>query len=338
MILVTGPTGLLGSRLLFDLAAAGKKVRALKRTNSKMGNVDHYFKDHPDLYSNIDWVTGDVTDIFSLKDAFAGIAEVYHCAGRVSFQPSDKLRMQHVNIEGTTNVVNFALEFGIKKLCHVSSVAALGRNGSGEVINENVSWKNSPHNSSYAISKYGAEREVWRGIAEGLSAVIVNPGIIVGPGNMKTDSSMIFGQVLKGLKFYTHGINGFVAVADVSKIMIALTESEIQSERYIVVSESKPFRDVFNIIADNFLKKRPNIYAGPLLSSMAWRINHLKYLLTGSKPVITKETASSAAGKYFYDNSKIRNALHYEFIPVADSVKQTAIALLKKYPQLLSEN
>jgi dihydroflavonol-4-reductase len=324
MILVTGATGLLGSRLLFDLAKAGAKVRALKRSSSDMRNVNRYFDNDPQLFSNIEWAEGDVTDLFSLADALKGIEKVYHCAARVSFHPSERPDMHNVNICGTANLVNLSLESGVKKICHVSSVAALGRTGSEEIINENAGWKTSSHNSSYAVSKYGAEREVWRGIAEGLDAVIVNPGVIIGPGNWKNDSSLLFGQVAKGLKFYTSGINGFVDVRDVSTAMIRLMEATIKNERFVVVSESIPFRDVFDTMADEITRKRAGIYAGPLLSSVAWRLEHMRYMLTGSKPVITRETARSASGKYYYDNSKIKSALNFDFIPVKKSIKDTA--------------
>src|SRR5688572_28714490 len=330
MILITGATGLLGSRLLFDLVSKGHHVRALRRTTSKMNCVDHYFGQRPELLDLVEWVPGDISDIFSLEAAMSGVTQVYHSAAKVSFHPADRDHMHHININGTANVVNMCLKTGVRKLCFVSSVAALGRTGMDEVIDETAIWKTSVMNSSYGVSKYGAEREVWRGIAEGLDAVIVNPGVIIGPGNWKTDSSMLFRQVAKGLKFYTSGVTGFVAVNDVSHAMITLMESAVVNERFVLVAENRPFRDVMNRIADKIGKPRANVYAGPLLSGIAWRVEFLKYLLTGSKPVITRETARSANGRHFYSSEKIRKNFGFNFEPVDVAIDQAAAIFLKK--------
>ncbi|HMT29414.1 MAG TPA: NAD-dependent epimerase/dehydratase family protein [Bacteroidia bacterium] len=329
MILVTGATGMLGSRLIYDLVLKGYKVRAMRRTDSQLNRVNRYFSAHPELFNSVEWVNGDITDIFSLEDALAGVDTVYRCAARVSFLPSENASMQLSNINGTANVVNLCLEKGIRKLCYVSSIAALGRSGLANMINEDSAWKTSKYNSAYAISKYGGEREVWRGIAEGLDAVIVNPGVIIGAGDWKTDSSMLFRQVKKGLMFYTHGENGFVDVRDVSRIMIQLTESDIVNERFILVSENKTFRGVFDRIADRIGVRRASIYAGPLITSLAWRFEYLKYKLTGSKPVITRETARSARGKNTYDNSKIKKLLGVEFIDINTSIDDASAEFLK---------
>ncbi len=331
MILLTGATGLLGSRLLFDLVSKGYKVRALRRENSRMNCVDHYFAGQPELMKNVEWAIGDVTDIFSLEAALENVDTVYHCAGKVSFLPSDRNQMHHVNVQGTANVVNLCLEKGIRKLCYASSVAALGRTGSDNLIDENTSWKTSKYNSFYAVSKYGAEREVWRGIAEGLNAVMVNPGIIIGPGNWESDSSSIFNRVFKGLMFYTEGESGFVDVRDVSKAMINLMESDVSDERFILVSQNLPFRTVFDQIADAFSKKRASIYAGPLLTAFAWRSEAIKSWISGQKPVITRETARSATGKNKYENAKIKKVMDFQFIPVEEAIKVTAEEFLKDH-------
>lgn len=330
MILVTGATGLLGSRLVFDLTSGGKKVRALFRNEASKAHLSRYFKGYPELLQKIEFFRGDITDIFSLQEALAGVEEIYHCAGKVSFQPSDKEKMHHINISGTANIVNAALDAGIRKFCHVSSIAAIGRNGSSAMINEDNSWKTSVHNSEYAISKYGAEREVWRGIAEGLNAVIVNPGVIIGPGDWRTDSSMLFGQVQRGLRFYTEGMNGFVDVRDVSTSMIQLMNSGRTGERYILVAENKPFREVFDCIADQLHKPRPSIKAGPLLTSLAWRAEWIKSKLFGTKPVITRETARSASGVNRYDNSRIIAATGIQFIGIEKAIADAAAYFNKK--------
>jgi len=325
MILVTGGTGILGSRLLFDLVSKGIDVRCLSR-NNKHSIVEKTFRNNaPDNYDSllkkIEWVKGDVTDVISLEDAMQGISKVYHCAGFVSFYPSDYKMMMKINVEGTENTVNLSLEKGIEKLVHVSSIAAIGRLKQNETINEETHWKISSANTGYAISKYGAEREVWRGIEEGLNAVIVNPAVIIGPGDWNTNTPAMFNLVWKGLNFYTEGITAFVDARDVSKAMINLMESNIKNERYILASENISFKEFFDSIADNFHKHHAKIKIGTTLAAIAWRMLALKGFLINSRPMITKETAIASISRYYYSNDKIKKVIGLEFIPLKKSIE-----------------
>lgn len=334
MILVTGGTGILGSRLLFDLVSRGKKVRAIHRSDN-FSITEKTFKtnapnDYEVLLKNIEWVKADITDIISLEDAFDNVTHIYHCAAIVSFYPADYKMMMKINVEGTENMVNLALEKGIKKFCHVSSIAAIGRSKEGETIAENSHWKTSPANSGYAISKYGAEREVWRGVHEGLNAVIVNPGVILGPGDWNTNTPSMFNTVWKGLKVYTEGVNGFVDVRDVSKAMINLMESDIINERYILVSENVSFKQFFEYIADVFHKPHATFKVNKTLASIGWRILKVTGFLTNKRPFITKETAIAATSKYYYSNEKIKKALNMEFIPIKKTVEDIAAIFLEE--------
>lgn len=321
MILVTGGTGLLGSQLVFDLITSGKEVKTLIRKNSSTSLLEKKFKNHAALFSQLNFIEGDVLDIFSLDAALENVTHVYHCAATVSFIPSEKDLMQKVNVEGTANLMNACLEKKIEKFCHVSSVAALGRAEENSFINEDAVWENSGNNSNYAISKYGAEREVWRGVAEGLNAVIINPTIIIGEGNYMTDSSAIISRVYNGLSFYTEGINGFVDVRDVSACMIKLMESEIKNERFVICSENKSYKEFLKAVAKSVDKKPPGIKASAWLSAVAWRTETVKTFFTNQKPLITKETAHTAQKKYFYSNEKIKKTIEINFIPVDESLK-----------------
>jgi len=334
MILVTGGTGLVGSHLLFDLIRSGQNVRALKRENSSVELVKKVFSiystDADMLMEKIEWVTGDVTDIYSLYEAMQDIEKVYHAAAVVSFHASDYNEMMKINIDGTANIVNACLYKKVKKLCFVSSIATLGRKDGEELIDEETHWKNSNTNSAYSISKYGAEREVWRGIAEGLPAVIVNPSVIIGPGEWKKGSSQLFQQVWKGLRYYTHGMNGYVDVRDVVKSMIHLMESEIENSRFIVSSENLDYLDLFSMIADGLAKKKPSVKANAFLSQIAWRAELLRAKLTGKKPLITKETAWTAFQRYQYSTEKIKKAIGIEFIPMKQSIQENSKQFLKE--------
>lgn len=341
MILVTGGTGLLGSRLIYDLVRSGEGVRAIKRPTSNLTTIENIFNyyspSEKNLIENIEWVEGDVTDMFSLLEAMQGVSEVYHCAAMVSFNPKARDKMMKVNIEGTANIVNACLEKGIEKLCYASSVAAIGNpvhllhtsHREGE-ITENTPWVASPKNSNYTISKYASEQEVWRGIEEGLNAVIVNPSIIIGPGNWRKSSANIFPRVWKGLKYYTTGINGFVDVRDVSKAMISLMNNEIKSERFIITSENLPFKKVFERIAEFLGKEKAHKKINPLLIEILWRTEKIRSWITGSKPFITKEIAREASLQHFYSNKKIKQAIGLEFIPIDQSIEHTAEFFLKE--------
>lgn len=323
-ILITGGTGLLGSQLVFDLVMSAEKVRVLKRTTSSTALLKKKFKQQPHLYNEIEFVDGDVLDIFSLEDALDGISHVYHCAAMVSFLANDNNLMQQINADGTANVVNACLHKGIKKLCHVSSVAALGRTEKGDVIDENAVWENSNYNTNYAISKYNAEREAWRGIAEGLNTVMVNPTVIIGEGNFKTDSSVLFANVYKGLKFYSEGVNGFVDVRDVSRCMIELMNRDISNERFVISGDNKSYKEVLFTIADKLQVKRPSIKVNAMLAEVAWRTEMLKSFFTGSKPMVTKETARTALNRHYYSSEKIKKALGIDFISLGASIKHWA--------------
>jgi len=328
MIFVTGGTGFLGSYLLSDLIKAGKKVRALRRENNPLIPTELSGDSAPilpkDTQDKIEWIEGDVLDVFSLMEAMKGVEQVYHCAGIVSFAPGMRKVMNKVNIEGTANVVNIALESGIKKLVHVSSINAIGRTPKKEMITETTKWENDKLNTNYAISKFLSERELWRAMAEGLKAVIVNPSVILGAGNWNQGTAKLFTHVWNGLKYYPVGKNGFVDVRDVAKAMIGLMESDIQNERFIISSQNLTYQQVLCTIADCLNKKRPSIKVTPLLSNFAWRAAAIKSWLTRSDPFITKEEAMMSSNHFEYNNKKIRDAINIHFTPLQTTIKQTA--------------
>ena len=335
MILVTGGTGLVGSHLLYQICKSETKVRAIKRAQSNTSLVrqifSYYTKKADLLFKKIEWVNADLLNIPELELAFQGVTKVYHCASWISFNPKHKNKMMQNNIEGTTNIVNLCLALRIHKLCHVSSVASLGRPRDGSSTNENTPWLNSPENSYYALSKYHSEMEVWRGIEEGLNAVIICPAIILGPGKWEKGSSMIFKQVWKGLSFYTSGTNGFVDVRDVVNVMIQLMKSKIKSERFILCSESIPFKKTLNYISGALGKEKPHLKLGPFLSAVSWRIAKFVSIIRRKPPLITKETILAGNSVSIYENKKIKTAINYQFKSVEQSCKDFSMLFLKEY-------
>ena len=334
VILVTGGTGLVGSHLLFDLCKSGKKVRALKRSNSTIDNVKKvfaYYTDAPEqLFNTIEWVDADLTDIYSLIDAMENITDVYHCAAMVSFDPKQENEMMKINVDGTANMVNAALQKGIRKFGHVSSIATIGRPEHVDTLTEEFFWKLSPEHSNYSISKYGAEREVWRAVEEGLDVIIINPSLIIGAGNWQQSSSTLFTQAYKGLKYYTLGENGFVDVRDVAALLIALMESTVKNERYILNSENVSYKRFFDMAHQEFGKPATSITTGKIISNIAWRAEAFRSLITGNTPLITKETATSAHTISHYSNKKIKSVFpDYNFISIEQAIKDTCKLFLK---------
>jgi nucleoside-diphosphate-sugar epimerase len=321
MILVTGATGFLGSETAKQLVERGHIIRCTRRRTSKI----------PELLSTlneqIEWVEADLLDIFSLEEALDGVTQVYNCAAWVSLRQADKDQMIYTNVTGTANLVNLCRDLNIR-LVHVSSVAAVGDAKPGELTNENHHLDQATETDGYAISKLESEMEVWRGIAEGLDAVIVNPSIIIGVNAGTGGSGALFELVRKKLKFYTIGSGGFVDVEDVSKCMIALMNSKINGERYIISAENLDYKKLTTEIAQGFKVPPPARLAKPWMMELAWRFAAFAGAVTRSAPSIDKVSAKAASISKKFDNSKIKEAINFEFKLVSLSIKEICTKML----------
>lgn len=321
-ILITGGTGFLGSYIIKQLVEKNYAVRAIRRGNKLPTWISKEITD------KVEWVEGDILDVVALQDAMESVDTVIHSAAIVSFLRKDREQMYQVNVEGTANVVNMALEKNVSRLVHISSVAALGRTAGGGHVNEEKKWEESKVNTHYAKSKFKAELHVWRGVSEGLDAVILNPSTILGFGDWHSSSCAIFKQVYEGFNWYTPGINGFVDVEDVAKAVILCMESDISEQRFIINGDTWPFKKLQDTIADNFKKKRPGRKTTPFLLAIAWRLEKVKSLLTGKKPLLTKESARVAQSQTFFENDKILKALPgFSFTPLEETIENAC----KKY-------
>ena len=334
MILVTGGTGLVGSHLLLHLLENGEQsINAIYRNKKNILKTKSLFTNNnkSDLFSKINWIEADILDVPSLEIAFQNIEFVYHCAAKISFDPDDELSLRKVNIEGTANIVNFCIAKNIKKLCYVSSIAALGDLAQNEEeINEESEWNPEMIHSDYAISKFGAEMEVWRGHQEGLDVVIVNPGIILGSGFFNQGSGKLFSSVKKGLPFYTNGSTGYVAVEDVVKIMKLLMDFDIKNERFIIVAENKTYKEVIFKIADNINGTKPKIEAKSWMLSLAWKMDWLVSFIFRTERKLTRIAAKSLVNTEQYSNEKIKNQLNFNFIPIDECLVSVSKEFLKK--------
>jgi nucleoside-diphosphate-sugar epimerase len=325
MVLVTGGTGLVGAHLLLHLIENEENVRAIYRNAANIKKTKDLFLLYKkeSLFGKINWVQADIIDIPSLEIAFENIDYVYHCAALISFDPNDEAIIRKINIEGTANIVNFCIDKSIKKLCFVSSIAALGDLKEHEKsITEETEWNPEKAHSDYAISKFGAEMEIWRGKQEGINAVIVNPGVIIGPGFMEQGSGRLIKKIQNGMPFYTKGNTGFIAVTDVVKIMVDLVKRDAKNERFVLIAENISFRDFFNTIAAASKIKAPLIYLSPFIMEILWRIDWVFSTIFRTKRNIDSLTARASFCDTTYSNEKIKNTLGFEFKSINQYVNE----------------
>lgn len=328
MILVTGGTGFLGAYIIENLVRKGQQVRAIRRP----GRALPFFIEK-EVWDHVSWVEGDVLDVVSLQDAMEGVSSVIHAAAVVSFDSKDRKRMYQVNVEGTANVVNAAIDAGVQRLLHVSSVAALGRTTKKETVNEQKKWEDNKSNTHYALSKRQAEMHVWRGFAEGLEGVVINPSTILGYGDWHQSSCAIFRNAYREFPWYTGGMNGFVGVEDVAEAAVQLLMSDITQKKFIVNAENWPFRKLFDTIADGFHKKHPQREATPFMGEVAWRLEKLKSSVTHRKPLLTRETARIAHSQTSFDNAALLKALpNFNYTPLTQVIQYACT----KYEQALA--
>ncbi len=326
MILVTGGTGLVGSHLLYHLVLENDKIRAIYRKKATLEKVKKVFSFYTDnanvLFQKIEWVKADITSVPSMIPVFSGIKKVYHCAALISFKPEDYIEMRKVNIHGTAIIVNLSIDAKIEKLCFVSSIAAIGKPIDTSMITEENEWDNQADNYGYAITKNGAEMEVWRGSQEGIDVVVVNPGVILGSGFWQTGSGKIIDKVYKGFPFYTKGVTGFIGVKDVVKSMLFLMNSPIKNERFILVSENKSWKDVLFLIADAFSKKRPVLKVGSWLLGVLWRMNWVLSKTVRVPSFFTKHTAKNSQTISLYTTEKIKAQIPFQFQKIGKVVEE----------------
>ena len=323
MILVTGATGIVGTQILKQLVAQNQAVKALKRSNSDTSwttAINH----------KIHWIEADILDLLALDKAFEGVSRVIHCAAVISFDNRNDAHMQHVNIEGTKNVLDLAQKHNIKKLVHISSVAALGRKTDHQEITEQAQWEASPLNTAYATSKYLAELEVWRAQEEGLPTIILNPSVIIGPGNWNSSSTQLFTHVKKGNPMYPTGSVNYVDVRDVARIAIIMANHTVQGQRFILNAGMVSYQHLFQLIAQAMNKKPPQLKVSPKLAIFVASILRVVTLFTGIKTNITREAVLLSRLTIVFSSRKVAQLLNYTFTPLQDSVAWTCQQLENK--------
>lgn len=325
MILVTGGTGLVGSHLIYQLTLENNVIRATHRADSDIERVKllfkFYSKDFNELFKKIEWIEADLNNLSQLQDAFKDISYVYHCAAYISFDPSRYETLRRVNIRGTANIVNLCINNKIKKLCHVSSVATLGYNI--KEIDENNYWDGNKHKSAYAISKYGAEMEVWRGVQEGVKSVIINPGVIIGPGFSKSAFGTIIKMVTNKKRFHTCGKTGYVDVRDIANIMIRLMNSKIENERYILVNKNLSYKKVIDMVSSNLGMKNKSTFISKSKLKIALVFDLVSSKFFNKERKLSKALCKTLTRNFNYSSKKIKKNLNFEFTSILETFEKS---------------
>jgi nucleoside-diphosphate-sugar epimerase len=314
--------------LLVRLVQENEPIKATYRTLESIEKTkkvfSYYTHTTKDLFTNIEWIQADITDVPSMTPAFKDVKKVYHCAAVISFDPADYRTMRKVNIHGTAIITNLSIDAKVEKLCFVSSIATIGDDPKKEFANEENDWGGNEKNNGYAITKFGAETEVWRASQEGVDVIIVNPGVILGSGFWDSGSGKMFPQIHKGFQFYSNGVTGFVGVKDVVGCMVQLMQSNCKNQRFILVSENKSFKEVLFSIAECFGKKKPTRCVQPWQASLFWRWDWLVSKITSRKIRMSKYTAKTLFRKTYYSSEKCKKQLEVTFKSVEEVVKQVS--------------
>ena len=326
MMLLTGATGFLGRYIARAALAEGRPLRLFVRDENRP--VLDEFRGKAEI------AVGDVLDTPSLEAATRGVRQVVHAAAVVSFAKKRAREMYRANVTGTANVVNTALEAGVEKLALVSSVAALGRSADGQTLDESSRWQDSKYNTRYGRSKYLAELEAARGVAEGLPAVFISPAGILGAGDWGAGTPKMFWRIDKGFGFYPTGGNAFVGAADVARaVLLALDAGFGKGERFILAAEHWSYQELFAETARALGKMPPERRVPSGLARLAGRLNEIYAALTGAEPVITLETARTSGATFYYDNRKFLEAFPgFTYTPIKDVIKETAAAYRAQHP------
>lgn len=328
-VLLTGATGFLGSYVARLLIEKGYEVIAIHRQSSRFELVR-------EVKSKIEWIECDLEELPILEEIIKRVDVVVHCAALISFQPQDNNLMYKINVEATRDLVDLSLANSVERFVYISSIAALGRHKNDEILDEKVEWQDGPLNTNYGISKQLGEREVWRGSAEGLNVIILNPSLIIGTGFWLEGSPALIANAQKGYPFYPKGSTGFVDVRDVAKLCVDAIKSNISAKRIIVSAENITYLKFFSILAKEFEKRRPSIALSQGWIAIAWRLDLLLAKILRRKRMFSKESLDAASRRGCYDNSLSKEIFDFQYRSIASSLNEMAIVYTNS--RLLSNN
>lgn len=324
MVFITGATGIVGTHFLLHFLQNDIPVRALKRKDSSLAAVMQLLRYHnmESAADRIQWVEGDVNDPVGLILATEGCERVYHCAAMVSFDRSDEELLDLINVKGTENIVNACLTNGINELVFISSTAAIGDREINGSLTEESEWTTNKGRSAYSMSKREAELSVWRAVQEGMKCIIVNPGVIIGPGQWGKSSTSLIESCKNGMRFYPTGSNGFVDARDIIDAVDHLLNKNLWNQRYLLIGENLSFQSLFTEICQQMGTSAPKLKISKNLIRPLWNlIEFLEWIRLNPFP-LTSENLSSAYKNVNYETAKMK-ATGFEFRGIQEAVKYT---------------
>lgn len=318
-VLVTGSTGFIGSQLCRALIVRGDAVRAFHRPSSSLAALESLPVEH---------VIGDILQPETLLAAMQGVEAVFHVAatlGRNAAIDPGYL----ATTQGTHNVWTAARQCGVRRLVHTSSVAALGVPSGNQPVDERHTWNIRPEWWDYGYAKYRAEMEVQRAVAGGLDAVIVNPAVVLGPGDLNRISGDIVVQIARRpLPVSVTGGLNVIHVDDVVAGHLAALECGRCGERYILSGENLTHQRFLTLIAQAVGVRPPRgALPGGLVRPLAVPLSWVESL--ASLPISGRDLWK--AGRYFYfSNAKARSELGVALDLAATKAIQDAVVWYRK--------
>ena len=311
---------MLGAYFAQALLAEGHQVRILHRRNGPPTHLG-------DWAARVEWIEADLLDVTAVNQALLGCQAVVHTAGMVSFNPRHNAQMWEANVTATELLVDLAMDHPITRFVHLSSVAALGKGKPGEVLDEKSPWEESLAGSAYGRSKHYGERAVWRGIAEGLPAVILNPSVVLAPGPEVRSSLQLFHYVHRGVPFYTPGELNYVDIRDLTTLLLAALTEPWEGHRFIVSADRVSYQDFFCAVAAAMEKKAPK-YQLPLwlLQSLA-PLEKGRTRLLGGNPLVTPDMVASLKQPTHYNTQKSVTKGGLRYRPLEESISWVVKAL-----------
>lgn len=321
-VLVTGGSGFVGTYIVRALLKRHYKVRVLVRPNSDLRLLK-------DVLQEIEVVEGDLLDIFSLETSMKEVDYLINAAAVVSHQKTNRKRMLQVAIQGTGDLADTALRCGIKKMIHISSIAALGRMQKINDIDESQIFSHSKFDTTYGLSKFLAEQEIWRAIAEGLPAIILNPSFIIGAGKWDRSTPKYFDKIYQGMHHFPTGINGFVDVRDVAMATLSAMESPVVGERFIINAENWSYENLFKAIGDGLKVKTSWKMISPVLKFLHKWTNFPPIKYVSILYSLQNDFLQIASTVSKYHNEKSIAQLKIIYTPVHKSIEETCEVYLQ---------
>ena len=312
-ILVTGATGCIGSNLVLELLRQGYNVRVFHRASSNTLTLKDVHAEH---------VLGDILNKESLSKAMVGCDTVFHTAALVTFWKRERDEQFRVNVLGTRNIVETCLELGMKKLVHLSTIAALGYRTDGQLIDESTVY-NWGTRHSYRYTKHLAELEVLKGVERGLNATIVNPSIIIGPRDINAHGGTIVREIKRGrIPLYPKGGMNIVSVHDIVGGIISAADAGRSGERYILGGFNMTNKEVFELAAKVLDGKAPKLEAPTWVVKTAAKVLDIFGDMTGIKPPLTPDLAAAVGLYNWYSIEKAKCELGYQPMSIEYAIKE----------------